>query len=115
VAHRQAEAVDVLERELLHVRRVGADHTHAEHDLEHVVHRERVNALVAGAPEQVGGVLDPRATSSGITAMSGAPFAFQSRWRRPELGRDAVDAVRALRRGHLVGRFSSPSPSITST
>ena len=58
VAHRHAESVDVLERELLHVGRVGADHAHAENDLEHVVHRQRVNALVARATKQVGRLLD---------------------------------------------------------
>jgi hypothetical protein len=105
----------VLERELLHVRRVGADDTHAEHDLEHVVHRERVDALVAGAPKQVGGLLDPRATSSGITAMSGAPFAFHSRCRRPSSVVTRWTRYAPFGVGIWSGRFSRPSPSMTSS
>src|SRR5262245_49218838 len=49
MAHRQAESFNMLEGELLYVRRIGADHTDAEHNLENVVYRKRVNPLIASA------------------------------------------------------------------
>jgi hypothetical protein len=51
MAHRQAESLNMFERELLYVRRIGADYSDAQHDFEHVVYRERVNALIARATQ----------------------------------------------------------------
>ena len=42
--------------------------------------------------------------------MSGAPFAFHKQVPQPELGRDAMHAVRALRRRHLVREILEPLP-----
>jgi hypothetical protein len=104
VAHRQAELVHVLERELLHVRRIGADDAHAEHDLEHVVDRERVDPLLAGAPEQVGRLLDPSGDLLGHDRDQRRTLGLPQQVTQAELGRHPVDAVRALRRLHLLGQ-----------
>ena len=52
-AERLAHPFDVLERQRLQVRGVGADDADPEHQLEHVVRRQRVHATIADPPEQI--------------------------------------------------------------
>ena len=110
MAHRHPESVDVLERELLHVGCVGADHTHAENNLEHVVHRQRVHTLVACPAKEVGGLLDATRNVLGHHGDERSPLGLPQKVPQPELGRDAMHAVRALRRGHLCREILEPLP-----
>ena len=100
----------MLERELLHVRRVGADHSHAENDLEHVVHRQRVDALVARATKQVGRLLDATRNVLRHHSDERRALGLPQQVAQTQLGRDAMHAVRALRRGHLVRADSRALP-----
>ena len=102
--HGDAQTVDVLEGKLLDVGCVGANYAYAENDLEHVIDRQGMHALVARAPQQVGRLLDPVRQVLGHDRDERCPLRLPQEVTQPELGRNSMDGVRALRCGHLVGK-----------